>query len=365
MWKSIAHVNAKCPRFLIVYPRHVLGLGDILSRLLGGVAAAYITETTLVLEEVVWNKGNHHEKEGYDISIFQDILGIPIGRFLLKDAVMKKYNLTEGAKIPADRILLGADALKASMPCNSIFRLTSGSGCKIPNRWCQLAIGSTQQGMLRPFLDESVRSQTITHATLQPPLLKNKLNVVWHIRAEPGGICLHCSAVGTKVAEDQQFFQRIHAFIADAVKLHAGLEYQNIFVHLEDPRVSTVLQDIPYALHYTNASDVAAVVKLFLQADVLITTGSSFPNLVSYFTPLFKPVVIQALDKDADPAYTLYTPKQLDAIIDSYSIIEGRAFRLDKDGNVMHYQSDDLSFRLQLNGALKRIGVNDTITNIA
>jgi hypothetical protein len=331
---------------MVVYPRHLTGLGDILARFLSGVAAAHATGCTLVLMEPVWNIPNGHEKTGYNISIFENTLGVPIRDFPLKQKVIEIFKPTMLPEMGADRFLFGAADYHASMPCNSMTTLISGYGCKRPNTWCFEAIGSTIQTVIRPFLDESIQLQHVP-PQLPPPLLKNKLNIVWHLRSGKE-LCLHCAE------KDKLFYNRIFKFIEGAVKLEPGIEYQNIFVHLPDARLAPLLVDIPNQVHYTNDNDVDAVVKMFMQSDVLVTTGSSFPNIVSYFTPLYKPVVIEALDKDSDIGYVRNQAK-VNAVIDNYAIIDGRSFRLDIEGNVLHFKSDDLLFRLQVNGAIKRI----------
>jgi hypothetical protein len=347
LWKSLATVNKACPKFVTVFPKHFTGLGDILTRILTGVAVAHTIGCTLVLEEPIWGIPNAHEKSGYNISIFRDILGVPIGDIPLKKTVINEYHPAMLPEYGADYYLFGSEEVKTSMPCNSMARLTSGYGCKKPNVWCFGAVGSTIQTIIRPYLDESIQLQKV-NAELQQPLAKNKLNVVWHMRSGPE-LCLHCAA------KDKLFFNRIHSFIAEGAKLIPGIEVQNIFIHLQDVRLPPLLVDIPNQVHYTKSDDIATVIRLFMETDVLITTGSSFSNIVSYFTPLFKPVVIEALDKDSDVGYVNFKATKVDSIIDNYAIIEGRSFRLDSDGNILHYMSDDLSFRLERNGAIKRI----------
>ena len=43
----------------------------------------------------------------------------------------------------------------------------------------------------------------------------------------------------------------------------------------------------------TNSDDIHSVICTFIKADILISTGSSLPPIITYFTPRLKPILIQ------------------------------------------------------------------------
>ena len=179
--------------------------------------------------------------------------------------------------------------------------------------------------------------------------MSNTLNVVWHIRT--GDVCLHCTNASK--------YERLYNFIAETVGLNLKHRINNIVVHKQDSRVPLLFQNISNVTLHTD-TNVGLAIRMFRQADILVTTGSSFSNTVALFTNLHKPLVFQTLDKDSElPEDGGRGSKagfnSIGYIREKYFIVEGRAVRLDKDWSPVAYTSDDVYFILKSNGAVDRI----------
>lgn len=293
---KILVVNESCPQF-VTMSIEKRGLGDQLNKLFGLLSIAYQSKVTIVVDDIFGSSAEHSETGHMDK--FQH-LGLP--KFQTLSEIKSKYTL-KNYGLEFDDILFQQDIFN-DLPCNSLMTISNFIYCsagKTYVAWCGSTVGSLIQSIIRPLLDETVDNRYYKNnpnaikvsnnikwnTPSYLPLKENVTNIVWHIRV--GDICLHCDEIHT--------FQNISLFIQkhfDEIKL----PYQNIVVHLEDKKVYKLFENIPNVIHYTN-SNTSNVIDLFLNADILIATGSSFISTISMMTKLHRPLVIQMIAKEA------------------------------------------------------------------
>ena len=338
VWESIYSVrNASCPKFIAVDVKKQ-GLGDMLARIFSGIAAAYTSHTTLIFLSESW-RGSVHYSKGYH-NIFENELYVPMSKFMLLSDVLKKYNPAV-LKTPLfpDRSIFDP-GFASTMPCNSVIHMADLNTCTlggVQNAWCFSHIASTVQSVIRPFFDESIMMREAKHLSrnLGFPQYFNQshLNIIWHIRT--GDLCLRCT--------NETFYENIERYLSLSL---GKLRRTNIIVHEAEKgsnRVAMLFTNIPNTVFHIS-DDITQAVQMFLGCDILITTGSSFVNHVALFSPLFHPIILQATDKDAVKQYhDDFGHKNVDlkSIRDKYAIIEGRAIRIDDDGNILQYRPED------------------------
>ena len=151
------------------------------------------------------------------------------------------------------------------------------SGQKENKKWCNVVTQSIMQGILRPLLDDSAARNSLNQHNRVRLLNAKKLNVVWHLRT--GDICLHCGEV--------EYFGNIHRFISD-VAVFSGIDTSSEIDHIvlteNQNQLQTVLLESfereghRYSVY---SGDLVVTVRLMLQADILVTTGSGFAQVLS------------------------------------------------------------------------------------
>jgi hypothetical protein len=168
------------------------------------------------------------------------------------------------------------------------------------------------------------------------------VNVVWHLRT--GDICLKCG--------DSDYFGKITRFIEDGLNKTVEAKHVMTYQHRDDNRIKDV-SSVMHADVFTS-SVIEDVVCLFLRADILVTTGSSFPTAIAQFTRPFQPIVFVEINKD----YAQETLKP--DIRDPYLMSGSSTFRME-NGDVKFYKPDDVLYLLRTTGVLDRIhGKPDT-----
>lgn len=337
-WVDLITVDAACPRFLVVNMVDE-GMGDMIARLLMGMAVAVNLKATLVFYHEFWRYSNHLES-GYG-NIFETELGIPFLEVKLFKFIEHTYKpFIVPGKINADFGIYSQQNYFDKYQCNSLVHLSTG--CFGPGNWCTWYIGSNIQMLTKPVVDDSIRR--IPSHPLIEPLDRKVLNIVWHMRT--GDICLHCTNASK--------FEKVHKFIESVLGPDLANRTRTIVVHMADKRIPELFKNIPNTIMYTNREERNAI-RLFRQTDILVTTGSSFPNSVSIFTPLHRPVVFQTLDKDAETAEHGGRGRDPKLLREQYFLAEGRAVRLNADWEILGFRPEDVKYILQCNGVLDRI----------
>lgn len=337
-WVDLIAVNAACPRFLVV---NVVdeGMGDMITRLLMGVAVAVNLKATLVFYHEFWRYSNHLES-GYG-NIFETELGIPFLEVKLYKFIEHTYKpFIIPGHVHADFGIYSQRNYFDKYPCNSLVHLAAT--CYGPGDWCSWYISSNLQSLTKAVVDDSIRR--IPSYPLVEPLDQRVLNIVWHMRT--GDVCLHCTNASK--------FEKVHKFIESILGPALANRTRTIVVHMADKRIPELFKNIPNAIMYTNREERNAI-RLFRQTDILVTTGSSFPNSVSVFTPLHRPIIFQTLDKDAETADHGGRGQNPSFLREKYFLAEGRSVRLDADWDVVGFRAEDVKYILQCNGVLDRI----------
>jgi hypothetical protein len=337
-WNELIAINTTCPRFLVVNMVNE-GLGDMLSRLIAGVAVAINLKATLVFYHEFWRFSNHLES-GYG-NIFETELGIPFLEVKLLKNIEQSYKpFIIPGRIQPDMGIYSPSNYFDKHPCNSLVHMSYS--CFGPADWCTWYISSNVQYISKPIIDDSIRR--IANHPLVEPLNRSVLNIIWHMRT--GDICLHCTNASK--------FERVHRFIETLLGPELANRTRTIVVHKADDRIPELFKNIPNVFMYTNKDERNAI-RLFRQTDILITTGSTFPNSVALFTPLHRPVVFQTLDKDAETVAQGGRGNDPKLLRENYYLAEGRAVRLDADWNVIGFRPEDVNYILQCNGVLDRL----------
>ena len=161
---------------------------------------------------------------------------------------------------------------------------------------------------------------------------RSALNVAIHVRT--GDVCIGCDPAAPDFTYATLLAQLDAALAGCATRLVFFAQYELPWVRALRPAASMVT--------FRNAS-VAQVVKHFLGANVFVTSGSSFPLAVAAFAPVFRPLVLEAMNKEAAgwgcqgrgcPGVT-------------HVLQRGTSFRLDRQGRLMDVQPAELRAALR------------------
>jgi len=156
-------------------------------------------------------------------------------------------------------------------------------------------------------------------------------------------ICLRCL--------DLSFINNVKGFLRNVT---VNVPSQNIIVHQKDIRVHAIFNASRDTIFYTNGNPENAV-KLFLNADILVITGSSFPAMVAWLTPLHQPLVLLSEKKE----HFFWGDENVIGTL--YDLSEGRAIRLAKNGQVLNYKSKDITSLLRMRGVIQRVKTSQPI----
>ena len=333
-WDSVLVVNKTCPRFLYIDTRHE-GLGDQLECLFVGLSLAYKNRNasiTMVVEDTFGHTSNHL-KEGYR-DIFHNVLGIP-RKLLNITTVRQLYHPKEigiGYHDEYGEYLNGKRNLDVSLACDTLISVDVYDSC---HGWCPFHWSEEMQRILKPLLRTTLFHTPTCFNSIQPPLLPHVINVVWHVRS--GDICLHCAD------SDDQYYRKVQSFLSLVL---AGLPHQSIVVHLPtfSHRIPSLFKSVSNVTLFASENVTHAVCN-FLNADILIATGSSFPALVSWFTPHYRPLIFEEQRNAANKFNSKY----------QYAIAPEDALRLSDGTLVSNVTVAETLAILQHNGVIQRV----------
>jgi hypothetical protein len=293
-WYVSTRVDETCPRFVYIETLKN-GLGDQLERLFVGLALIYSYPTlnlTMVIEDGFAQKSVHYD-HGYS-NIMYDVLGLSTDLNRLS-AVRQKYHPREvsigyhneyGAYMRRERDLAG------SFPCNTMQVLDVYDSCQ---SWCPFFFSGEMQTVLKPLLRKSLRNKSTCfkqHGRFNHVLNHTQLNIVWHIRS--GDVCHHC--------DQGRYYTGIYEFIISSFT-NSSLpipKHQNVVVHQSQfsPNIPTLFADVPFLVPFS-PDNLTDVICTFLNADVLIATGSSLPSMIAWFTDEQQPLLFEDVRYDA------------------------------------------------------------------
>ena len=332
MLKDLTLVHISCPRFLRMDFSDA-GFGDQVSRLIYLYTVASISNATVVVDDN-YGRSSIHKREGYK-ELF-DKFGFPPSP-LSESEVNARYPDLAWSTQSLAKVALQKPSVFSALPCGSGIR-TSIYSCGF---WCPLSLSHFVEIIAQPVIAELIEARHPSLNERISPLRIDRLNIVWHVRT--GDICLRCS--------DTVFFNNVKAFLRIVT---LNVPSQNIIVHQRDERISAIFNASRDTILYADKNPENAV-KLFLNADILVVTGSSFPAMVAWLTPLHQPLVLLSEKKehffggDENVKGTLY------------DLSEGRAIRLANDGQVLNYKSRDLTTLLRMKGVIQRVKRNQPL----
>ena len=126
------------------------------------------------------------------------------------------------------------------------------------------------------------------------------VNVIWHVRV--GDICLRCN--------NSQYFTDLYSRLLTA---SPTLSASHQLVFESQGRVEFLEKTFQDAVYYHNSTLVETDCR-FLTADVLITSGSSFPPFIAAFAPPWSPIVLEErrkeLSETSTSAHHFFTPEE-------------------------------------------------------
>lgn len=289
-WSTVTEVNHTCPRFVYTDITND-GLADHLERLFMILAMAYEYKelgVTVVLQHDAFSQKSIHNEHGY-AKIIRELFGIPT--FLNLTFVNNVYHprfMNIGTNHEIGLYYKRQRDFSKDFPCNSLVNMDIYDMCR--GFWCPFFWSGEAKHVLQPLLRQSFANQSYCRKYQNvPPLQSTSINVVWHVRT--GDACLHCN--------DHFFYKSIHSFVDAAIK-SSHMPYHNIVVYREHPTVniSSLFSSVPNITLFTS-DDIAHATCLFFDTNILITTGSSFPSLVPWFSPPFHPIMIEEERKSA------------------------------------------------------------------
>ena len=321
-----------CPKFLRMDFSNA-GFGDQMNRLIYLYTVALVSKATVVVDDK-YGQPSVHKKDGY-MDLFEKF-GFPSNP-LRESEVNSKYPETVWSSLSLSKVALQNPSVFDSMPCGSGIR-TSILSCGF---WCPLALSHYIEIMAQPIISELIKRRNSTLNERIYPLRNDRVNIVWHIRT--GDICLRCL--------DLSFINNVKGFLRNVT---VNVPSQNIIVHQKDIRVHAIFNASRDTIFYTNGNPENAV-KLFLNADILVITGSSFPAMVAWLTPLHQPLVLLSEKKE----HFFWGDENVKGTL--YDLSEGRSIRLAKNGQVLNYKSKDITSLLRMRGVIQRVKTSQPI----
>lgn len=343
--------NSTCPR----YACHKRegdnegggGFGDQLFHTYGMLAIAYLGQYTACDPYDYSKKSSHGEPSK---PLFE-LLGLPIESIIKQKTIKDKGFRVH--RFDVENLLMNPNILE-DLPCNSILEVDMNCG---KFGLCQTTMSNVLFNTLGPVFQQ-MRLNRITSGSPKyefKNLIDNRdnhknspvklnfdgsaINVVWHYRN--GDLCLFC---GNTV-----YFDRIHKFIKEAI---GHTKHRNIILSpYDDERgpndPKRAFKNLPHSQYiYVKLT---TTLQIMLQADILITTGSSLPTAVVWSTDLFRPLVFESEIKEVGWRNFHHFSK--------YNIPEERGIRIlpANDGSIYQYTVADVRHILELTGVFERV----------
>jgi hypothetical protein len=350
-WSRITKIaeDPSCPK-IIFAETDQQGLADLLERLFIGLAVAYRHKdqnVTMVVRDS-FGRGSFHNAKGY-IDIIHGLLGLPkfITWTAMRATIFRNRPMKE-VTILKDYGRYLEPGGSVTFSCGTIYKFDAYDSCG--GRWCPFEWSDKVQSILKPLLrqrplvrelatgtagegasgDDNIPPTTCSSRQFEKlPILSDKVNIVWHVRS--GDACPHCDEA--KENSNSSYFHDLYDFIEKGL----GPKYQNnmniVVVHQKDftSRIPGLFRGIPQQSILYRTDDLKNVICTFASADILISMGSTFPLLMSWFTPQHKPIVLQDIRMAAisEKAKILYAVREEDG------------FRME-NGHILTNTSQDL-----------------------
>jgi hypothetical protein len=301
------------------------------------ISYGYLDKSITLVVDNSYGKHSDHYTNGYG-DIFNQLLGLPDNIHRIA-SVRQSYRPSETLLKLANAIPLNGDYIR-KFPCNHMHMIDGYDSCI---GWCAFHFSREIQNIIKPLLRMTYQQHSSCTKYIGPPLQPDAINILWHIRS--GDVCPHC--------EDSQYYQSIYEsilkIIMKAKQFNFNGKVNNIIMHTENFRnhALNLFTNIPNTVFYSH-EDISHIICNFINTDILIATGSSFPSVMCYFTKHLKPILIEDIRIFAINEKAKYI----------YVTNEDDAFHM-KNGKLLH---DDEAIELIVN-TLKSNGVFDRIKN--
>jgi len=284
-WDSLLRVDDSCPRFVIAGKDAGGGLGDQLERLFTVIAVAvrHAHQNITLLRRDDYTTKSKHAKDGY-VDTLEHVFGIPFSRIMKLSDATNRYKVKVEALVHPNATKYGeligpSGNITKSLRCGEALQIDAYESCGgwwVSNGgWCPFFFSPQIREILYPLFSNSLRVCEYT-----PPLLKSFVNVVWHIRS--GDACHHCN--------NFTYYDLIKHQIEGRLK-DTHVRVNNIVIHQND--LSSEMKDqfkSNWNANFFSSDSPSKNVCLFLNSDILISEGSSFPVLSTWFTSHWKPI---------------------------------------------------------------------------
>lgn len=246
-------VDLPCPRFLSYAINRSAGLGHKVTEVLFSWRMSKALNATFAFDFSPFSNSVHHS---YDWAV--SYLGLTEGEVVSRSAVLQLFNLTVVNLCPYH-------APPSHPECHVLFHVPSFDCCST-NCFLTMAGLFEEEKQCVRAKHRFANSRTFAK---RPFLNPESISVVWHVRA--GDIVLH--------ARDKKFFSEVWNTLSLAL---AQLPVHNYFC-VEN--MTAAHQTFPFLWAFPNASVVSPSVieamMLFHGTDVLIGSGSSFPQIAA------------------------------------------------------------------------------------
>lgn len=257
----IRPVNITCPRFLTYVVGEDCGLGQKVTEVLFGWYIARYLDATYAFDFGGFSKSQH---EAYDWAV--SYFGLTEGEVITVQAAKQLYNVAVVGLCPYT-------TPRPPNECNVLYR--------VPYYDCCATNCFESPGMRGAFDDGKVcmRAKHLAAAARIPPepspFSPEHIALVWHLRV--GDFRIH--------ANDAAFFQTVWTFISEALR---PLPLHNYFVGEQKDAIANFF---PFLSSFPNTTVLALPVlssmRTFQAADILIGSGSSFPQVAALATSSF------------------------------------------------------------------------------
>jgi hypothetical protein len=326
-WEHMLVVDTACPRYLAFTNRND-GLGDQLERFYLTLALAYKYRDFNVTVIAPDNFGEGSIHYNSYASIVRNVLGFPTQRlirftqFLNGGYKYTKTNRWTGREERLYNLEQLTDYLSPNLsahtvpnkfiehyPCYNYHEVDIVDSC---GKWCPLFIGDeiwkavhtlveqtyvAHGSRCHAYTPQDVLSFLGNHSIINGEENAKAITFMVHLRYKSNShdsfsdeLCHHCKdtylkALWNTIESIANAQQRPFKVVVIHRKPHENIE--------RTPNFIKFLDQYPQQVVYYTEDKLEQVICMFAQADVLITTGSTLPSMISWSFPLHRPILIE------------------------------------------------------------------------
>jgi hypothetical protein len=277
-------IDMNCPKIYLITTGHIpFGFGDQMERYTYGRYMSYLLKLPYIVDGFRDQPSHHSQIGSSSYDTVATLLGIEISN---KTAIKYQYNITNEIYLTYKQIFKYSRNIsvddKYFIPCHR-FVVSSIDNCQ---GWCTMRTGYRALEQTRPILFSQHNAYDTCYKMNLGYVNKNTSVVdnIWHIRV--GDICLNCG--------------NLHYFRTVYSDIQSMLSFRNTTIRLtfesqDESRLGFLRKEFSFA-EFSHTSLLEVVCK-FITCDILITSGSSLPAVVAYFTKPWHPIVFEEFKK--------------------------------------------------------------------